>query len=108
MVVMDNVELTANDGGDNRSCEKLSGLVGNDSCEEYRCILWYLAASKTRSEFVVQNLVLEVLLENLMIPQSVCVRESHISMLLLTSRNYAWNIIGNLACLKCLANTQPL
>ncbi|KAL6967112.1 hypothetical protein U1Q18_032915 [Sarracenia purpurea var. burkii] len=100
MEVMDTIELIANDGGDNRSCEKQYSLDGDDAWEEYGCILWDLAASKTHAEFMVQNLILEVLLANLMIPQSVRVREIMLG------------IIGNLAChevsRKHIASTNGL
>ncbi|XP_040375403.1 uncharacterized protein LOC112167999 isoform X7 [Rosa chinensis] len=45
--------------------------VGEEAWEEYGCILWDLSASKTHAELMVQNLVLEVLLANLMVSQSV-------------------------------------
>ncbi|CAL8999762.1 unnamed protein product [Prunus brigantina] len=60
--------------------------VGEEAWEEYGCILWDLAASKTHAELMVQNLILEVLLANLMVSQSV--RATEITL----------GIIGNLAC----------
>ncbi|KAF8403187.1 hypothetical protein HHK36_011284 [Tetracentron sinense] len=60
--------------------------VGEEAWEEYGCILWDLAASKTHAEFMVQNLILEVLLANLTISQSMRATEINLG------------IIGNLAC----------
>lgn len=53
--------------------------VGEEAWEEYGCILWDLAASKTHAELMVQNLILEVLLANLMVSQSV--RKSPLELL---------------------------
>ncbi|XP_029129860.1 protein saal1 isoform X2 [Cajanus cajan] len=60
--------------------------VEEDAWEEYGCILWDLAASKTHAELMVENLILEVLLANLFACKSECVTEISIG------------IIGNLAC----------
>ncbi|KAF3455130.1 hypothetical protein FNV43_RR05578 [Rhamnella rubrinervis] len=64
--------------------------VREEVLEEYGCILWDLAASKTHAELMVENLILEVLLANLMVSQSV--RATEISL----------GIIGNLACHEVL------
>ncbi|CAK9186799.1 unnamed protein product [Ilex paraguariensis] len=63
-----------------------SGLVGEAAWEEYGCILWDLAASKTHAELMVQNVILEVLLASLMASQSMRVTEIGLG------------ILGNLAC----------
>ncbi|KAL5580210.1 hypothetical protein UlMin_012652 [Ulmus minor] len=60
--------------------------VGEQAWEEYGCVLWDLAASKTHAELMVENLVLEVLLANLMVSQST--RATEIIL----------GILGNLAC----------
>lgn len=76
-------------GGDRGSClkhEESIALVGEQAWEECGCILWDLAASKEHAVFMVQNLLLEVLLENLMVSQSVRIKEISLG------------IIGNLAC----------
>ncbi|XP_040375400.1 uncharacterized protein LOC112167999 isoform X4 [Rosa chinensis] len=81
--------------------------VGEEAWEEYGCILWDLSASKTHAELMninisvqVQNLVLEVLLANLMVSQSV--RTTEIGL----------GIIGNLAChevpMKHIVSTNGL
>lgn len=57
-----------------------------DAWEESGCILWDLAANKEHAEFMVQNLVLEVLLANLVTSDSVRIKEIGLG------------IIGNLAC----------
>ncbi|KAK4788424.1 hypothetical protein SAY86_019743 [Trapa natans] len=64
-----------------------------EAWEEYGCILWDLAASRTHAELMVQNLVLEVLLANLTVSQSVRVTE------------ICLGIIGNLACHEVLMDT---
>ncbi|GAB2234803.1 hypothetical protein Droror1_Dr00004069 [Drosera rotundifolia] len=63
-----------------------SRLAREEVWEESGCILWDLAANKSHAEFMVENLVLEVLLANLLTSNSVRITE--ISM----------GIIGNLAC----------
>ncbi|XP_061345407.1 uncharacterized protein LOC133291199 isoform X2 [Gastrolobium bilobum] len=74
--------------------------VGENAWEEYGCILWDLAASKTHAELMVENLVLEVLLANLVVSKSV--RANEISI----------GIIGNLAChevpMKRIVSTKGL
>ncbi|KAK7402095.1 hypothetical protein VNO78_14086 [Psophocarpus tetragonolobus] len=60
--------------------------VGEEAWEEYGCILWDLAASKTHAELMVENLILEVLSTNLFVCKSERVTEISIG------------IIGNLAC----------
>ncbi|KAM0007382.1 putative armadillo-like helical protein [Helianthus debilis subsp. tardiflorus] len=74
--------------------------VGIDSWEEHGCILWDLATSRTHAEFMVQNLVLEVILATLMVSQSPRVTEISLG------------IIGNLAChelsRKQIANVKGL
>ncbi|KAM5584356.1 hypothetical protein ABKV19_003962 [Rosa sericea] len=75
-------------------------LVGEGAWEEYGCVLWDLSASKTHAELMVQNLVLEVLLANLMVSQSVRTKEIGLG------------IIGNLAChevpMKHIVSTNGL
>ncbi|KAF5931102.1 hypothetical protein HYC85_031975 [Camellia sinensis] len=97
---METVELTDHDGGDDGLHEKQGGSVGEDAWEECGCVLWDLAASKTHADFMVQNLVLEVLLANLMVPQPARVTEIILG------------IIGNLAChevpRKHIASTDGL
>ncbi|KAM7260177.1 hypothetical protein ACFE04_015918 [Oxalis oulophora] len=67
--------------------ELRSGVsVGEEGWEEYGCVLWDLAASKTHAELMVENLVLDVLLANLMVPQPERVTEIILG------------IIGNLGC----------
>ncbi|OMO90303.1 Armadillo-like helical [Corchorus olitorius] len=63
-------------------------LAGEEVWEECGCVLWDLAANQTHAELMVQNLVLEVLLANLMVTQSVRVTE------------ICLGIMGNLACHK--------
>ncbi|XP_014498326.1 protein saal1 [Vigna radiata var. radiata] len=67
-------------------CEGTDVSVGESAWEEYGCVLWDLAASKTHAELMVDNLVLEVLLGNLLVCKSARVTEISIG------------IIGNLAC----------
>ncbi|KAK7324892.1 hypothetical protein VNO77_28812 [Canavalia gladiata] len=74
--------------------------VGEDTWDEYGCILWDLAASKTHAELMVDNLILEVLLANL----SVCKSERVTEIII--------GIIGNLAChevpMKHIVSTKGL
>lgn len=88
------------EGGTDGSEERVSRLVGEDVWEGDGCILWDLSASKTHAEFMVQNLVLEVLQANLMVSQSSRVKEISLG------------IIGNLACYevsrKQIASTSGL
>ncbi|KAG5515660.1 hypothetical protein RHGRI_036637 [Rhododendron griersonianum] len=97
---MDTVEFTGQDEGDDGSLEKQGETAGKDTREDCGCILWDLAASKTHAEFMVENLALDVLLANLMVPQSVRVTEITLG------------IIGNLAChevsRKHIASTNGL
>ncbi|KNA21994.1 hypothetical protein SOVF_038050 isoform B [Spinacia oleracea] len=58
--------------------------------EECGCVLWDLAANKEHAEYMVQNLVLEVLLANLLTSDSVRITEISLG------------IIGNLACHEVL------
>ncbi|KAL2331974.1 hypothetical protein Fmac_019555 [Flemingia macrophylla] len=79
----------------------LSGFsVEEDAWEEYGCILWDLAASKTHAELMVENLILEVLFANLFACKSERVTEISIG------------IIGNLAChevpMKHVVSTKGL
>ncbi|XWS73983.1 hypothetical protein CRYUN_Cryun02cG0176400 [Craigia yunnanensis] len=60
--------------------------AGEEVWEECGCVLWDLAANQTHAELMVQNLVLEVLLANLTVTQSVRVTE------------ICLGIMGNLAC----------
>ncbi|XXG86064.1 hypothetical protein AAC387_Pa11g1038 [Persea americana] len=57
-----------------------------DQWEESGCILWDLSANEGHAEFMVENLLLEVLLANLNASESVRVKE------------ICLGIIGNLAC----------
>ncbi|KAK4375926.1 hypothetical protein RND71_006603 [Anisodus tanguticus] len=74
--------------------------AGEEAWEEFGCILWDLAASRTHAEFMVENFVLEVLLAILMISKSARVTEISLG------------IIGNLAChdvsRKKIASTNGL
>ncbi|KAI5412348.1 hypothetical protein KIW84_057141 [Lathyrus oleraceus] len=80
--------------------ERSGDSVREDEWEEYGCILWDLAASKTHAELMVENLILEVLLANLNDCKSMRVNEVSIG------------IIGNLAChevlMKCIVSTKGL
>ncbi|KAK9078512.1 hypothetical protein SSX86_002569 [Deinandra increscens subsp. villosa] len=71
---------------DGKSSDQEKHAVGNDSWEEYGCILWDLATSTTHAQLMVQNLVLEVILATLTVSQSPRVTEISLG------------IIGNLAC----------
>ncbi|KAH9660289.1 ARM repeat superfamily protein [Citrus sinensis] len=91
------------DGDDENLCRKVEqpGVsAGEEVWEEYGCVLWDLAASRNHAELMVENLVLEVLLANLMIPQTVRVAEIILG------------IIGNLAChevlMQRIVSTQGL
>lgn len=90
-------------GEDEESChgfDRPGILAGEEVWEECGCILWDLAASKANAELMVQNLILEVLSVNLMVSQSVRVKE------------ICLGIIGNLAChealLKHIVSTNGL
>ncbi|KAJ1388962.1 Armadillo-type fold [Sesbania bispinosa] len=80
--------------------EHSSVSVGEEAWEEYGCVLWDLAASKTHAELMVENLILEVLSANLIACKSVRVTEISIG------------IIGNLAChevpMKHIVSTKGL
>lgn len=80
---MDIVNDGSRGGEDKDTCR---GLAGDEVWEEYGCVLWDLAASRTHAELMVQNLVLEVLMANLTVSQSARVTE------------ICLGIIGNLAC----------
>ncbi|KAM4096564.1 hypothetical protein ACJW30_08G114400 [Castanea mollissima] len=91
------------EGEDEESCHRFdrpSVSAGEEAWEECGCILWDLAASKANAELMVQNLILEVLSANLMVSQSVRVKEISLG------------IIGNLAChealLKHIVSTNGL
>ncbi|XP_041992010.1 uncharacterized protein LOC121742932 isoform X2 [Salvia splendens] len=60
--------------------------VGERTWEECGCILWDLAASEDHAQFMVQNLILEVLLASLAVSPSSRITEISLG------------IIGNLAC----------
>ncbi|XP_062170911.1 uncharacterized protein LOC133876670 [Alnus glutinosa] len=83
-----------------RTSDQPSVSSEEEAWEEYGCILWDLSASKTNAELMVQNLILEVLLANLLVSQSVRVKEISLG------------IIGNLAChevpLKHIVSTNGL
>lgn len=80
--------------------EDSSISVREKAWEEYGCILWDLAASRIHAEFMVQNLMLEVLLGSLIVSQSMRVTEISLG------------ILGNLACheipMKQIASTDKL
>ncbi|XP_043704647.1 uncharacterized protein LOC122654569 [Telopea speciosissima] len=63
-----------------------SATAGNATWEEYGCILWDLSASRTHAEFMVENLILEVLLATLTVSESARVKEISLG------------ILANLAC----------
>ncbi|XP_042509902.1 uncharacterized protein LOC122085508 isoform X2 [Macadamia integrifolia] len=73
---------------------------GEATWEEYGCILWDLSATRTHAEFMVKNLILEVLLATLTV--SVSSRVKEISL----------GILANLAChevpLAHIVSTQGL
>ncbi|KAL0436351.1 UNVERIFIED_CONTAM: protein saal1 [Sesamum radiatum] len=62
------------------------GSTREEIWEECGCILWDLAASEDHAQFMVENLILEVLLANLVVSQSARITEISLG------------IIGNLAC----------
>lgn len=102
-IVGDYNQHARQEGEDEESCRRSdqpSISSGEEAWEEYGCILWDLSASKTNAELMVQNLVLEVLLANLLVSQSVRVKEISLG------------IIGNLAChevpLKHIVSTNGL
>ncbi|XP_057457120.1 uncharacterized protein LOC130748051 [Lotus japonicus] len=87
--------------GDDGFGVRNSGVsVGEDPWEECGCVLWDLAASRTHAELMVENLILEVLLANLGVCNSMRVTEISIG------------IIGNLAChevpMKHIVSTKGL
>nr|XP_011460692.1 PREDICTED: uncharacterized protein LOC101308452 isoform X2 [Fragaria vesca subsp. vesca] len=89
MKINDDFSENATHGRENEGEQCGHGVpVGEEAWEEYGCILWDLAASKTHAELMVKNLVLEVLLANLMVSKSVRIMEIGLG------------IIGNLACHK--------
>ncbi|XP_073108239.1 uncharacterized protein [Elaeis guineensis] len=63
-----------------------------DPWEDCGCTLWDLSASRTQAEFMVNNLILEVLLANIRVSKSSRVTE------------ICLGIIGNLACHEVLSN----
>uniref|UniRef100_A0A7N0VBW7 ARM repeat superfamily protein n=1 Tax=Kalanchoe fedtschenkoi TaxID=63787 RepID=A0A7N0VBW7_KALFE len=69
----------------NDQCEAVNG-ADSKLWEESGCILWDLSATRTHAEFMVENLVLEVLLANFTVLNSDRVKE------------ICLGIIGNLAC----------
>ncbi|XP_057805146.1 uncharacterized protein LOC131020385 isoform X2 [Salvia miltiorrhiza] len=76
------------------------GSVGEQTWEESGCILWDLAASEDHAQFMVQNLILEVLLASLVVSPSSRITEISLG------------IIGNLSChetsRKCIASVNGL
>eukprot|EP00257_Ricinus_communis_P020582 XP_015579844.1 uncharacterized protein LOC8266986 isoform X1 [Ricinus communis] len=80
--------------------EQHCNLAGEDDWEEYGCVLWDLAASRTHAELMVENLILEVFLSHLMVSQSVRITE------------ICLGVIGNLAChevpMKHIVSTHGL
>ncbi|GER39713.1 ARM repeat superfamily protein [Striga asiatica] len=75
-------EAEAENYGDQTKC--VSAL--ERTWEECGCVLWDLAATGDHAQFMVQNLILDVLLANLVVPQSSRITEISLG------------IIGNLAC----------
>ncbi|XP_050211722.1 uncharacterized protein LOC126661880 isoform X2 [Mercurialis annua] len=89
MKSVDDVDSSCQDGEDEESLCRLEqphNIAGEDVWEEFGCVLWDLAASRTHAELMVENLILEVLLAHLGISQSVRITE------------ICLGIIGNLAC----------
>ncbi|KAF2300723.1 hypothetical protein GH714_015334 [Hevea brasiliensis] len=90
MSTVDSLDKSACQDGDKKDssfrCEQPCVPTGEEAWEEYGCVLWDLAASKTHAELMVENLILEVLLAHLMFSQSVRITE------------ICLGIIGNLAC----------
>lgn len=77
-------------GTDDKEPDPPKRSAREESWEESGCVLWDLAASKDHAEFMVQNLVLEVLLANLLTSDSVRITEISLG------------IMGNLACHEVL------
>ncbi|KAB1227344.1 Protein saal1 [Morella rubra] len=94
------VQQEGENGNSSHRSDRPSISGGEEDWEEYGCILWDLAASKTNAELMAQNLIVEVLLANLLVTESVRVKEISLG------------IIGNLAChevpLKCIVSTNGL
>ncbi|KAH7561157.1 hypothetical protein JRO89_XS10G0181200 [Xanthoceras sorbifolium] len=94
MDIVDGFDKSSCQGGEGEDSysklEKPGVSAGEEAWEEYGCILWDLAASRDHAELMVQNLVLDVLLANLTVSQSVRVMEISLG------------IIGNLACHEVL------
>ncbi|KAK8697770.1 hypothetical protein V6N13_113907 [Hibiscus sabdariffa] len=65
--------------GDLREGESAGVSAGEEVWEECGCVLWDLAANQTHAELMVQNFVLDVLLANLMVTQSVRVTVGDLS-----------------------------
>uniref|UniRef100_A0A2P2KG58 Uncharacterized protein MANES_04G010900 n=1 Tax=Rhizophora mucronata TaxID=61149 RepID=A0A2P2KG58_RHIMU len=103
-VVDDDSDKSACQEGESKDLSKRSKCPGMSTAdevwEEYGCVLWDLAASRTHAELMVQNHILEVLLANLRVSKSV--RATEISL----------GILGNLAChevpLKCIISTNGM
>ncbi|XP_055831139.1 uncharacterized protein LOC129900240 isoform X2 [Solanum dulcamara] len=86
---MKNVETSVKQSVDDKFyCQNVHEdvVVGEEAWEEFGCILWDLAASKTHAEFMVENFALEVLLATLLVSKSARITEINLG------------IIGNLAC----------
>ncbi|XVF69061.1 hypothetical protein PTKIN_Ptkin11bG0050800 [Pterospermum kingtungense] len=104
METVDDFSKSDLQGGDEEDShggeENNRASAGEEVWEECGCVLWDLAANQTHAELMVQNLVLEVLLANLMIGQSVRVTE------------ICLGIMGNLAChevpMKRMVSTDGL
>ncbi|XP_010689973.2 uncharacterized protein LOC104903604 [Beta vulgaris subsp. vulgaris] len=73
-------------GTDDKDIEPPKKSAREEAWEENGCVLWDLAVNKEHAEFMVQNLVLEVLLASLMSSDSVRITEISLG------------ILGNLAC----------
>ncbi|KAH6773085.1 hypothetical protein C2S52_004061 [Perilla frutescens var. hirtella] len=80
--------MQSSDNGQEKQngCQSGGESAGEQAWEECGCILWDLAASEDHAQFMVQNLILEVLLASLTVSRSS--RMTEISL----------GIIGNIAC----------
>ncbi|KAK6936141.1 hypothetical protein RJ641_033171, partial [Dillenia turbinata] len=106
-------EVSSQKGEDEESQQSLEhcGMSEREKTwEECGCILWDLAANKDHAEFMVQNLVLEVLSASLMVSKSARATVRLISAV--TSLEISLGILGNLACHevpgKLIASTNGL
>ncbi|XP_051113593.1 uncharacterized protein LOC127239467 isoform X2 [Andrographis paniculata] len=98
---MDSTErLGELEGPDQKIDDQQGRSKVEDTWEECGCVLWDLAAGEDHAQFMIQNLILEVLLANLVVSQSSRITEISLG------------IIGNLACheatRKQIASTNGL